>query len=201
MKKIVFLLAICGLFIGCTENRVRSTATEYLKKQMKDPSSFKIEKAEVVLDTIPLFLNKQILSCAEDVSNAIDEKNRYKDRDSYLWRKEIERASEKLTNAFLNFSLEYQAQKKKERSVQYLVLINCSANNSYGSLISGKFIVIVDKNNTDKVLGEYNLDSDFAKKFVTAYIMTGNGDLEQNEFGKVETENLSSVEKFIFADE
>ena len=73
--------------MGCTESNVKSTATEYLKKQMKDPSSFKVEKIEVLLDTVPLFLNKHLMSLSEKFSEAVDENNRYKDRDKYLWRK------------------------------------------------------------------------------------------------------------------
>ena len=201
MNKIFYLFVFSLFLVSCTESKVKSTATEYLKNNMKDPSSFKVEKVEVVYDSIPIFLNKELLSCANDLTKAIDEKNRYNDRDSYLWRKEIDRAKEKLSDAFISFGLKYQELKKKTRSVQYLVLVNCSGNNSYGSTISSKYIVVVDKDKTDKVLGEYRLDSDFAKEVVTAYMMSGNGELKQNEFGKIETEGMTVVEKFIFGDD
>ena len=57
--------------MGCTESNVKSTATEYLKKQMKDPSSFKVEKIEVLLDTVPLFFNKNLMSLSEKFSEAV----------------------------------------------------------------------------------------------------------------------------------
>lgn len=197
-KFLLSLLTIAILLSSCTESNVKNTATEYLKKQMKDPSSFKVEKAEVVLDTVPIFLNKRVMSLSEKFSDALDENNRYKDRDSYLWRKEKENASEKLTEAMIEFGLEYQIQKSKEQPYQYMVLISCSGNNSYGGTVSSKYIVIVDKEDTDKVLGEYRIDSDFSKKIIASFLISGEEKLKENEFGKIETEGMTTVEKFIF---
>ena len=200
-SKLLYLLFVIPFFIvGCAGQNAKKTATDYLKKQMKDPSSFKVEDIDIVLDTIPLFLNKHLLSISEEVSKAMDEKERYEHRDSYYWRDEKERASRKLSNAILSLAEEYQNLKKKEQPVQYMVLINCSGNNSYGSTVSSKYIVIVDKDDTDNVLGVYRLDSDFAKRVVTSYLMTGQGKLKENEFGKINTEGMTQVEKFIFAD-
>ena len=168
---------------------------------MKDPSSFKVQEAKVVLDTVPLFLNRKILSSSQDVLKAIEEKERYKNRDSYYWRDEKERAEAQLNKAFLAFNAEHQALKKEKRQTHYLVLIECSGNNSYGTSVSSRYVVIVDKDNTDKVLGEYHLDSDFVTKALSAYMMTGNKRLKTNEFGKIETDGLTEVEKFVFADE
>lgn len=184
--------------MGCTESNVKSTATEYLKKQMKDPSSFKVEKIEVLLDTVPLFLNKNLMSLSEKFSEAVDENNRYKDRDNYLWHKEKEKASQNLLESMVAFNLEYKLQKDKEQPYQYMVMISCSANNSYGSIVSSKYIIIVDKEDTDKVLGEYRIDSDFVKKIVASYFITGEKELKENEFGKIETDGMTTIEKFIF---
>ncbi|MBR5730133.1 MAG: hypothetical protein IKX61_08030 [Prevotella sp.] len=201
MKQKHFLLFIASfLLISCTERSVKNTATDFLKNQMKDPSSFKVDNIEVLLDTIPIFMNNRVLSCAEKVSNAIDEQNRYKDRDSYLWRKEQERASEKVRNAILDLKIEYQTQRKKAHNQQYIVLISSSANNSYGSTISSRYIVIVDKDNTNNVLGEYRLDSDFAQKVAASYLLVGGGSLDTNEYGKIETTGMSKIEKFLFGD-
>ena len=77
-------------------------------------------------------------------------------------------------------------------------MISCSANNSYGSIVSSKYIIIVDKEDTDKVLGEYRIDSDFVKKIVASYFITGEKELKENEFGKIETDGMTTIEKFIF---
>ena len=138
------------------------------------------------------------MSLSEKFSEAVDENNRYKDRDNYLWRKEKEKASQNLYESMVAFNLEYKLQNDKEQPYQHMVMISGSDNNSYGSIVSSKYIIIVDKEDTDKVLGEYRIDSDFVKKIVASYFITGEKELKENEFGKIETDGMTTIEKFIF---
>lgn len=48
MKKYLFILSIAFVLISCTESKVKSTATDYLQRQMKDPSSFIAENLSQV---------------------------------------------------------------------------------------------------------------------------------------------------------
>lgn len=202
MKNLLFVTLLAFLMVSCTESSVKRTATEYIQKQMKDPSSFKAEKVDVILDTIPIYLNKDILSAAEDFSDAVNEKERYSNRDSYLWRDEISKAQLNLDVARILLNSKISEAKKKKSKPQYLVLMECSGKNSYGGTVSSKYIVIVDKENTEKVLGEYRLDGDFAEKLVVAYMFSvddGFNKLKTNEYGKVETDGMTPLETFLFA--
>lgn len=203
MKKLFILLVLAFSLCGCTERKVKNTATDYLQKQMKDPSSFKAEEIDVVLDTIPLYLNHNLLSLGNKAHDALDDVNRYKNRSSSLWYSEQKEASEKLSSTMFEILTSYNELKaKKDKSVHYMVLIKSSGKNSYGGTVSSNYIVIVDKDNTDKVLGEYRVDNDLLEKIVPILTISGEGDrlLKENEFGKIDTEGLTKVEQFIFAD-
>ena len=201
MKKLLFILSIAFVLMGCTESKVKSTATDYLQKQMKDPSSFKAENIQVILDTIPIFLNRELLSAAEEANEALENYNRYKDRDSYLWYDEKQKASSQMSSALLSLGIAYNlAKAKKDKSYEYMVLINCSGKNSYGSTVSSKYIVIVDKDKTDKVIGEYHVNTDFLEKILAIYYTQEDekAKLKENEFGKIDTDNMTPIEQFIF---
>lgn len=214
MKKCLFLSLITILLMGCTESKVRNTATEYIKNQMKDPSSFKTEKVEVLLDSIPLYLNHVILSQAKETKKALKDYAYYKDRDFSLWWKEISQAREKLDISLKTLKTTYEIardievpeelKKKdaKDTSIEYMVLIKCSANNSYGGTVSSKYIVIVDKENNDEVLGYYGIDEDFLENVYTIFYTVDElkDKIKQNQFGKIETEGMTQVEQFIFSD-
>lgn len=203
MKRIVFLLIITTILFSCTESRVKSTAKESVKKQMKDPSSFKAEDVEVILDTIPIFLNHDLLTTAEKVNEALKDVNHYKELDSYLWYDELKKATEDLQSAVMTLGLSYHsAKEKKDKPYEYMVLMNCSGKNSYGGTVSSKYIVIVDKEKTDKVLGEYRIDTDFIEQVMAIYYSVGEGEqkFKENDFGKIDTEGMSRVEQFIFSD-
>ena len=212
MKKCLFLSMITILLLGCTESKVKNTATEYIKNQMKDPSSFKTEKVVVILDSIPLYLNHVILSQAEETKKALENYAYYKDRDYGLWWKEISQAKEKLDISLLTLKTTYtltrdievpkELKKKdaKDTSIEYMVLIDCSAKNSYGGTVSSKYIVIVDKENSDNVLGYYDIDKDFLENLYTIFYSVDElkDKIKQNQFGKIETEGMSQIEQFIF---
>lgn len=204
MKKLLFLLAMVLTICGCTESTVKKTATEYLQKQMKDPSSFKAEEVDVVLDTIPLFLNNNLLSLGKKASEAMKDVDRYKNRSSSLWYSEQKEASENLSSSLLEIISAYSELKtKKDKSVHYMVLMKCSGKNSYGGTVSSKYIIIVDKEKTDKVLGEFRVDNDLLEKIVPIVTLSGDGKrlLSENEFGKIDTDSLSKIEQFIFSEE
>ena len=204
MKHLIYLLSFFILFSGCTESHVKSTATDYIKNHMKDPSSFKAEKVQVLFDTIPIFLNQNILSSAKKCYEAIEDYSRYKERNSYLWQEETEKAKNVMNKAILSLKLDYGLTKTLvSSSINYIVLIKCSGKNSYGGTVSSKYIVIVDKDNTDKVLGDFNIDTDFLKKLLTIYntIEDKKDRLKENAFGKFETDGMTPLEQFIFEEE
>lgn len=200
-KSIFLVLLLVFSFVGCSEEyKVEKTATEHLKKQMKVPSSFKVEETEVLLRALPVYLNKKVLSCAQDLRDALKEQERYKNLNSYLWDKEKEDASRKVFIAIeaLKDKCKDIEERTNKSDEKYIVLITYSASNSFGVSLQSRHIVIVDKDNTKEVLNDYAVDSDLANRAYFAYLACGNG--YRNKDGEIETYGMGKIEHFIFGD-
>lgn len=201
MKKIFFLLAIPLLLLSCSEGNVKKTATEYIKNQMKDPSSFKAENVVVLKDTVPIYLSKDLLSAADKAKDALEDSERYKNRSSYLWYDEQQKASRDFSNSYSMLKSLIESTTKEKPVVEYMVLMKVTGNNSFGGTVSSKYIVIVDKDDTSKVLGEFRLDENLIKKIMIINMTENPGShLKFNQFGKVDTDGMSELEKFIFSE-
>lgn len=179
---------------------IEKTVTDYLKKQMKNPDSFKIESIEIRKDTLPPYLTDEMLSIADDFNEALDEVNRYKDL-GYLW------AEEKL-EASLNFKTQAEILKSAysvaiesgEDVVEYVAYVKYSGTNAMGGTVSNRAIVIVDIDNPNNVLGLFSVDEDFVTQ-IYAIKLVGTDfkfELKQNRYGKYETDGLPYIEQFIF---
>lgn len=206
MKKLVFLfsLTLTLFFVSCTESKVRNTATEHIKKQMKDPSSFKAENVDVILDTVPVFLKKEILATAKVTLGYVNDVDRYSKR-SNLWAKEKSDAQSSAVASMFLLKAMIDSENKKEKEdsdIQYFVLMNVSGKNSYGGVVSSKYIVIVNKDKTDEVLGEYRVDEDLYGCIYTILSVDGKSSrIKTNSFGKTEREGLNKIEQFVFCDD
>lgn len=197
MQKLLYFFIISLLFASCSKTKtVEETAQNYVKSMLKNPDSFQLESIDVSEDTIPFFLDNNIMKAAKASYEAMEKYNRYKDR-SYLWAQEKSEAS----SEFLASKVVLDALCKddsKEPQVQYVVLMKSSGTNPMGGRVSSKEIVIVDKEDPKKVLGAFQVDQEFIRAFMMAmYCHNPNWDLKQNQFGKYETDGMSRIEKFI----
>ena len=197
-KALLFSLLVLLLSACSSENAVKDTVSSYLKKQMKNPDSFKIESIEVRKDTIPPYLTNEMLSLAEKADDAIDEYNRYKDR-SYLWADEKYKASQKMLSTTEALQSAYEAAMQDEPTIEYVAYVKYSGTNAMGGTVSNRAIVIVDSKDTDKVLGAFDVDRDFINQFVVIKMVGSkfNFELKQNKFGKYDTEGLPYFEQFV----
>lgn len=197
MKKLLYFFLISILFTSCSKTKtVGETAQNYVKSMLKNPDSFQLESIDVSEDTIPFFLDNNIMKAAKASYEAMEKYERYKDR-SYLWAQEKSEAS----TEFLASKVVLDALCKddsKEPQVQYVVLMKSSGTNPMGGRVSSKEIVIVDKEDPKKVLGAFQVDQEFIRAYMMAmYCHNPNWALKQNQFGKYETDGMSRIEKFI----
>ena len=204
MKKTAILLVLALLFSCCSrEDRVLRTASNHLKYQMKDPSSFEVIKSQVVLDTIPFFLNNDLLLAANGVNYCFDQYTAYNGIPTYgnAYLDAQKKAREKVYNdALAKMHQKYLAAKNNpNKLVANIVLIQCSSKNSRGGTVGGRYVVIVDKDNPDDVLGTFAIDSEFIKEIVAIYLNeeAEKYKLNQDELG-LDPGKLTPVEAMIF---
>lgn len=201
MRKYLFFLLIPLLLVSCSKTKaVKETAQNYMQSMLKNPESFKVEYIDVAIDTIPFFLDNNILKVAKETYESLEKYNRYKDR-GYLWASETSAASSELLANKLILDALCQEGNENETQVQYVVLMKSSGTNPMGGRVSSKEIVIIDKEDPKKVLGAFNIDNEFIGAFMGAmYSRNPKWDIKQNQFGKYETDGMSRIERFIIED-
>lgn len=204
------LIVIVAFYSSCSsENKkeevspkvtIEKTVADYLKNQMKNPDSFKIESIEIRKDTLPPYLTDEMLSIAEDFNEAVDEVDRYKDR-SYLWAEEKLEASINLNTQIEILKSAYSvAMESGEDIVEYVAYVRFSGTNAMGGTVSNRAIVIVDIDNPKNILGSFMVDEDFLSQIIGIKVVVSDGEFEfkQNRYGKFETDGLPYIEQFIF---
>lgn len=201
MRKYLYLLLLPLLFVSCSKTKtVKETAQNYMQSMLKNPESFQVEYIDASVDTIPFFLDSNILKAAKETYDAMEQYNRYKDR-GYLWADEKSEASTKFIASKLVLETLCKEDNKEEPQTQYVVLMKSSGTNPMGGRVSSKEIIIVDKTDPKKVLGCFNIDKEFIGEFMMAmYSRNPNWEIKENQFGKYETEGMSRIEKFIIED-
>lgn len=205
MEKLIVMIMIplaIGMFTDCQsdENKVKETVSAYLAKRMKNSASFKIVSIEIREDTIPCYLTNEILDLAEKYNDAADEFLRYADM-SHLFLDEKIESKYEMTAAEDRLKETYDSARANDSSeVQSIAYVKYSGTNAMGGTISQSTIIIIDKKNPAKILGSFDIDTDFIKQFMTIKMKCENYKFPQNKFGKFETEGMTYLEKFIMND-
>lgn len=203
MKKLLFFTFIVLFLTACsTEDTVKNTVTSYLKNQMKNPDSFKIESLEIRKDTVPEYLSNDMLTLADEATDAFNEYNRYKDM-GYLFADEQRKSALKWQEKGKSLQDAYTAAiNTPEPTIEYVAYVKYTGTNALGGTISNKAIIIVDQNDPKKVLGSFTLDNDFILNYIAIKIIGSNWEYKPktNKYGKYETDGLSYFEQFIIQD-
>lgn len=204
MRKTFILLFVALMLAGCSSNeeKAQNAAANYLKMQMKDPSSFKVEKSQVVLDKVPFFLDTDLLVAAYGVNYGLDQLKVYNNipytGNSYLESSKVA-ARKVYEDAITEMHEKYKLAKGKEK-LEYIVLITCTAKNSLGGTVASQYVVIVDKDNPNNVLGSYAVDKDFINNVTAIYLHEDaeKGKLDRDQYGKLDDSKLSPAEALIW---
>lgn len=199
MKKFISILFLAGLlisFASCsTESKVEKEAVIYLKNQMKFPDSFKTQSVEVILDTVPVYLNENVQSALKKHSDTMKEWLRYSSMGDLFFDEKVSamRQYEDARDALPKIVEEAKG------DVQYIVLISYMAKNGLGAETDGRAIVIVDKENL-KVLGVISLDDAMEALMEYRYFIKLKP-FQKNQYGKYETEDMDKIEAFVMVED
>lgn len=187
---------------GCEskDEKIKNTVRDYLYKNMKNPESLKILSFEIRTDTVPFYLNDEILSLADECNDALNEYVRYKDM-SYLWANEKYESVKKVATAKENFETAYKIAKENAiEDVQTLAYVKASGTNPMGGIVSLSTIFIIDNNDPTKVFGAFTVDKDLIMQFVIVKTIGEGYEFKTNKYGKYETNDLTYLERFIMND-
>lgn len=194
------MLLLAAIILGAcsSEDTVKDTVSNYLRTQLKNPDSFKIESIEIRKDTIPCYLSNQMFSIAKEAAEAMEEYNRYKDR-GYLWAEEKYESTQKMLIANETLKNAYNSSLKDDATVEYVAYVRFSGTNAMGGTVSNKVVVVVDKEDPKKILGSFDIDGDFLEQFIIIKMVGSDYkfDLKQNKYGKYETDGLPYFEQFL----
>ena len=201
MKKMLQFGLLCISIvacISCTNRKVEETAVNCIKTSLKNPESFQLLSIEIRKDTIPAYFAVDAFSVAKKFSDAIEDYTRYSSMGK-LWKNEALDAAIKV----MTYKSQIKASYRTSIDVENVAYIKYSATNALGGRLAGRAIVIVDKDNVTKDLGIFDVDDDFRKAFLVIK-MTENemttDFLQQNEYGKYNTEDWPYIEQFIMQD-
>lgn len=159
-----------------------------------------MESIEIRKDTVPYYLSVNLLDIAGDFREAVDDYEEYKDM-GRLWIDETVDARAKImSNMLLMTSYCDSLANKENVELEYLVCAKVSGTNPMGGRVSNKHIVIVDNDNPTKVLGNFVIDDDFLKAYVSIKMVIEEYNFETNQFGEFVTDGLPYIDQFIMND-
>ncbi len=201
MRKVLQFGILCISLIcciSCAKKEVEETAINCVKASLKNPESFQLISIEIRKDSIPAYFSVDVFSAAKEFSDAIDDYTRYSNM-GRLWKEEAMDAAIKV----MTYQSQIKASYRTSVDVEYVAYIKYSATNALGGRLAGRAIVFVDKDDVKKDLGIFDIDDDFRKAFIVVK-MTENemttDFLQQNEYGKYNTEDWPYIEQFIMQD-
>lgn len=201
MRKVLQFGILCISLIcciSCAKKEVEETAINCIKSSLKNPESFQLLSIEIRKDTIPEYFSVDAFSAAKEFGDALDDYTRYSSM-GRLWKEEALDAAMNI----MKYQSQIKASYRTSVDVEYVAYIKYSATNALGGRLAGRAIVIVDKDDTTKDLGIFDVDDDFIKAFLVVK-MTENemttDFLQQNEYGKYNTEGWPYIEQFIMQD-
>ena len=184
-----------------TEDVIKESVTNYLRKYLKNPESLKIEAMSIDKDTVPYYLSTEVLDMAEECVETLEEYTKYRER-GHLW--EDEKTKAMFEHMFARMKLENLKDSllnKEDVNIEYLACVNYSGTNSMGGIVSSRSIFIMDKEEPSKILGVFDADEDFVKKVLSIKMILEDFEIKSNQYGKYETDNMSNIEQFIFHQE
>lgn len=203
MKKLIVMMLLAvmtgGAVISCKSNKdkARETVEAYLYKNMKNPESLKILSCEVRLDTIPFYLSNEMFKMTVEAKEALDKFYRY-NKMGYLFATEALEWSNKATDAKEALSLAYKTARENDPiDIEYIAYVRSSGTNAIGGTVSNTSVFILDKDDPEKILGVYTVDTDFIQQFVTLKIFCEDYEFKQNKFGKFITDDMPYFEQFV----
>lgn len=208
MKKFFFLLAFF-VTVCCADNSAEKTALQFIK-QNKTLPSLTFNRVDVITDTVPIFLNKAILDSVASIYKAEKDLQYIQSQQGMLlpfekssYNSKLKEAQDILQKAQDNFR-KLCTETKETSQIESIVIASYTWKGVLtGSSKTGKAIIVVDKEQQDKVLGGYFLDDyslerpNFGDRVKLILSLNGK-ELKETPYGKIDSKYLTTIENFIF---
>lgn len=194
MKHIYIISFLVLLLTSCNsgERQARATAEKYISTlASKDGGTLNKESIEIHQQPIPSFLSDAIRSLA---ARQIVEDDVAQGKSMVFSRLTIEKA--KINAPALLDSIRVKCSEWKE--TEAYIATGIANFNLFGHESAAKCIVLIDKENPDSVIGHFVVNVNFKKVTKTILQASRGISFSKNEFGKLNTDSLTPLEKFIF---
>lgn len=190
LKRMVQLCAMALLFAlsltmatSCNngKSKAEKAAIEKAKEYAMSPDNAEVEVIYSGLDTVPYYLMDNMLTMTdkhiEHTKSWSSDKNEILEND----REEIRAA--------------YQSYKANP-NVAYVTCVEMRENTPLGTN-KERLVVICDKDNPENILGIMNADYQYRHRYYTLRSVCERYSIEKNEYGKIKTDGMNEIEKFI----
>lgn len=157
MRKILFILSVLLLLTGCTRFKIKKTATEYIK-QNEIILHNEVEVTKIINDTIPWYFDcnlREDLAAFDEALAAFNEANKGELR---MLTQEIRDKKLRIRRSF------NEAIKRKKGYIVYTKTII-----DRDSILNQ--ILIIDENNTDKVLNYIHFDDSYMSYLCNLFLV------------------------------
>lgn len=194
MKHVYIVSLLILLLTSCNsgERQARATAVQYISSlASKEGATLNNESVEVHEQPIPPFMSEAIRSLA---AKQIVEDDIAKGRTSVFSRLTLENA--KVNAPALMDSIRVKCAEWSDTDAYIATGV---VNYTFlGRDSAAKCIVLIDKENPDSVIGHFVVNGNFKKLTKTILKASKGISFSKNEYGKLNTDSLTPLEKFIF---
>lgn len=163
------------------KSKAEKAAIEKAKEYAMSPDNAEVEVIYSGLDTVPYYLMDNMLTMTDKHIEHTKSWSRYQNEILDKDREEIRTA--------------YQSYKANP-NVAYVTCVEMRENTPLGTN-KERLVVICDKDNPENILGIMNADYQYRHRYYTLRSVCERYSIEKNEYGKIKTDGMNELEKFI----
>lgn len=191
LKRMVQLCAMALLFAlsltmatSCNngKSKAEKAAIEKAKEKAMFPDNAEVEIVYSGLDTVPYYLMDNMLTMTDNHLEHV------KSWSSSSKEEILNKDREEIRAAYQSY--------KANPNVAYVMCVETRENTPLG-MHKERRIVICDKDNSENILGTMNADYQYRHRYYTLRSVCERYSVEKNEYGKIKTDGMNEIEKFI----
>lgn len=163
------------------KSKAEKAAIEKAKEYAMSPDNAEVEVIYSGLDTVPYFLMDNMLSMTD---KHIEHTNSWSPSKNEI----LEKDREEIRAAYKSYIA--------KPNVAYVTCVEMRENTPLGTN-KERLIVICDKDNSENILGFRKVYYEYRHKYYTLRSVCERYSIEKNEYGKIKTDGMNEIEKFI----
>ena len=164
-----------------SQSKAEKAAIEKAKEYAMSPDNAEVEVIYSGLDTVPYFLMDNMLSMTD---KHIEHTNSWSPSKNEI----LEKDREEIRAAYKSYIA--------KPNVAYVTCVEMRENTPLG-MNKERLIVICDKDNPENILGFRKVYYEYRHKYYTLRSVCERYSIEKNEYGKIKTDGMNEIEKFI----